>query len=302
MNAHAPLAPLLLCALALACDEPAAASLTDTPAASATTSATASAASALASSGVPRTAPESAKDAAEALPGSSPHCPADMALVEGSYCPAPQQLCLERPKVLGGEGHLQCQRYQKPTRCLTATRKPMRFCMDRYEWPNQKGEKPRTLTSWPEARELCAELGKRLCTEAEFNYACEGDDMKPHVYGWERDDTACNFDRKYIERTFAYTPWSECLADPTCKAEYDRLDQRLPAGSMPRCVSDHGVFDLNGNANEWVFRTDQRHPHRSGLKGGWWGPVRNRCRPMTTAHPEGDYGYEVGFRCCKDAT
>ena len=35
--------------------------------------------------------------------------------------------------------------------------------------------------------------------------------------------------------------------------------------------------------------------------GAWWGPVRNRCRPMTTFHLEGDYGYEVGFRCCKDA-
>jgi formylglycine-generating enzyme required for sulfatase activity len=70
---------------------------------------------------------------------------------------------------------------------------------------------------------------------------------------------------------------------------------------MPRCVSEHGVYDLNGNVNEWVVRTDQRAPNRSGLKGGWWGPVRNRCRPMTTFHLEGDYGYEVGFRCCKDA-
>jgi formylglycine-generating enzyme required for sulfatase activity len=225
-----------------------------------------------------------------------------MVLVEGEYCPAPQLICLERPKIVGGQGHKQCQRYQKPTRCLTKRRKPLRFCMDRYEWPNKKGTKPRTLTSWPEARKFCADIGKRLCMEEEFNFACEGEEMKPHVYGWERDDTACSFDKKYIERTFNYQTWDACHADPACKAEYDRLDQRLPAGSMPRCVSDHGVYDLNGNANEWVFRTDQRHPKRSGLKGGWWGPVRNRCRPMTTFHLEGDYGYEVGFRCCKDAS
>jgi hypothetical protein len=234
------------------------------------------------------------------LPGTSEGCAPDMVLVAGGYCPAPSQVCLERPKVLGGDGHLQCQRYA-PSRCLTSKRTPMRFCMDRYEWPNQKGALPRTLVSWPEARQLCEAIGKRLCTEAEFNFACEGESMKPHVHGFERDPTACNYDRPYIERTFAYHPWDRCMADEACKKEYDRLDQRLPAGSMPRCVSDHGVYDLNGNANEWVFRTDQKSPYRSGLKGGWWGPVRDRCRPMTTFHLEGDYGYEAGFRCCKDA-
>jgi sulfatase modifying factor 1 len=242
----------------------------------------------------------SASASAAPLKGSSPLCPGDMVLVEGGYCPAPSQVCLERPKVLGADGYRQCQRYA-PSKCVTDKRTPMRFCMDRYEWPNKQGELPRTLVSWPEARTFCEGIGKRLCTEAEFNFACEGETMKPHVYGHERDPTACNFDRPYIERTFAYSRWDECMADPPCKAEYDRLDQRVPAGSMPRCVSDHGVYDLNGNVNEWVFRTDQRSPKRSGLKGGWWGPVRDRCRPMTTFHLEGDYGYEAGFRCCKDA-
>lgn len=234
------------------------------------------------------------------MKGSSPHCPRDTVLVEGDYCPQVSQRCLERPKVIGGKGYKQCQRYA-PSECRSATRRPMRFCMDRYEWPNRKGVKPRTLTSWPEARKMCAAKGKRLCTMDEFNFACEGEQMKPHVYGFERDDTACHFDRPYRERTYNYERWDACLANDACNKEYDRLDQRLPAGSMARCVSDHGVYDLNGNANEWVFRTDQRSPKRSGLKGGWWGPVRNRCRPMTTFHLEGDYGYEVGFRCCADA-
>jgi formylglycine-generating enzyme required for sulfatase activity len=134
----------------------------------------------------------------------------------------------------------------------------------------------------------------------EWELACEGEDMQAHVYGNVRSPEICNFDRPYRERTFNYYPWERCMADEACKGEYDRLDQRLPAGSLPNCVSREGVYDLNGNVNEWVVRTDQRAPNRSGLKGGWWGPVRNRCRPMTTFHLEGDYGYEVGFRCCKD--
>ena len=62
-----------------------------------------------------------------------------------------------------------------------------------------------------------------------------------------------------------------------------------------------GAYDLNGNVNEWVERPHQKVPDRSGLKGGWWGPVRGRCRPTVTFHKESDYGYEVGFRCCADA-
>jgi sulfatase modifying factor 1 len=61
------------------------------------------------------------------------------------------------------------------------------------------------------------------------------------------------------------------------------------------------VHDLNGNINEWVFRPKEKPPNRSGLKGGWWGPVRGRCRPTVGFHKEEDYGYEEGFRCCQDA-
>ena len=73
------------------------------------------------------------------------------------------------------------------------------------------------------------------------------------------------------------------------------------AGSLAQCVSPFGVYDLNGNINEWVFRPKEKLPNRSGLKGGWWGPVRGRCRPTVGFHKEEDYGYEEGFRCCKDA-
>jgi hypothetical protein len=85
-----------------------------------------------------------------------------------------------------------------------------------------------------------------------------------------------------------------------CRAEFQRLDQRLAIGERLSCVSWAGVYDLNGNVNEWVFVPEGKPPRRSGLKGGWWGPVRNRCRPTVRFHKEDDYGYEAGFRCCSD--
>jgi len=225
-----------------------------------------------------------------------------MSLVAGSFCTSAEHVCLEHVKRMArGWVEGECKRYRPPALCHSRKKVPMRFCMDRWEWPNRAGELPRTLVSWNEAKAACEGIGKRLCTADEWTFACEGEEIRPHVHGWERDGSICNYDKPYRERTFNYKPHDACMLEPACKAEYDRLDQRLPAGSLARCVSPEGIFDLNGNANEWVMRPEQPFAKRSGLKGGWWGPVRDRCRPMTTFHGESDYGYEVGFRCCKDA-
>ena len=53
------------------------------------------------------------------------------------------------------------------------------------------------LTSWVQAGEMCAAEGKRLCTEDEFNFACEGPEMRPYVYGYDRDEATCNIDKPY---------------------------------------------------------------------------------------------------------
>jgi len=229
-------------------------------------------------------------------------CPADMALVAGDYCLTPEHRCLEYQNihVNGRVVPNHCVRYKEPASCFDDRKRPMRFCMDRYEWPNKKGEKPMTLVSWQSAREMCAAAGKRLCTVEEFNFACEGEEMRPFVFGFSRDASQCNFDKSYRERTYTFLAHDECMANPECRAAYEALDQRTPAGSIESCKSSDGVYDLIGNANEWVMISDGKPPHRSGIKGGWWGPVRNRCRPLVTFHDEGDFAYEVGFRCCSD--
>ena len=127
--------------------------------------------------------------------------------------------------------------------------------------------------------------------------------MLPYVYGYARDPGKCNIDKeyRYPDHSKVLPEYDVCLATPWCKAELERLDQRLKIGASLSCVSWAGVYDLNGNANEWVDLPGKEPPNRSGLKGGWWGPVRGRCRPTVGFHKEGDYGYEQGFRCCADA-
>jgi formylglycine-generating enzyme len=255
------------------------------------------------------TASATATPAAPTYPGRSEGCSADMVRVEGDYCPALMQDCIEHHQEYDhAKGKRttvseRCLRYASPSRCVSKERRRMSFCMDRFEYPGTLGEKPRVLTSWRSAKKLCEERGKRLCTEDEFNFACEGPEMLPYVYGFVRDKTACNIDKPYIypDHSRVLPEYDECLKDESCKKELERLDQREPIGQRTSCVSWAGVFDLNGNANEWVDLPGEKPPNRSGLKGGWWGPIRARCRPTVTFHKEADYGYEAGFRCCGDA-
>lgn len=195
-------------------------------------------------------------------------------------------------------------KYKQPSTCVSKERKRLSFCVDRYEWPNRVGELPRVLTSWLEAKALCEKAGKRLCTEDEFNFACEGPEMLPYATGYVREQAKCNIDKPYVQpdQSRQMATYDKCPDNEFCRSEMKRLDQRHAIGAKHSCVSWAGVVDINGNVNEWVEIPGEKHPNRSGLKGGWWGPVRSRCRPTVTFHKEFDYGYEAGFRCCKDAT
>jgi formylglycine-generating enzyme required for sulfatase activity len=57
---------------------------------------------------------------------------------------------------------------------------------------------------------------------------------------------------------------------------------------------------MTGNVDEWTASV-HREGYRSVFKGGYWGPVRARCRASTRAHDEEFYFYQQGFRCCADA-
>lgn len=263
--------------------------------------------------------PQGATTATETATPATIPCPDTMVLVSGDYCSTVQHRCLAHTKEYEREQEQRekssklgvtlpmsriserCLRYEKPAHCLANSRERMRFCVDRYEWPNEAGKLPELAVTWLRAKQQCEAAGKRLCGVEEFNFACEGEAMLPYTYGFERDASRCNIDKPYVRPLEKATPYDDCLKLPYCKARLAELDQRSPSGAMPGCASPFGVMDMNGNVNEWVSLEGEKAPWRSGLKGGWWGPARGRCRPTVTAHNEIYAGYEVGFRCCKDA-
>ncbi|MCL2451148.1 MAG: formylglycine-generating enzyme family protein [Polyangiaceae bacterium] len=175
-------------------------------------------------------------------------------------------------------------------------RRMMHFCVDRFEYPNLRGAYPWIMVDWNAARALCGDEGKRLCSEDEWTFACEGEDARPYPYGYERDPEACVIDRPWR----AYDANALGSGDPgRVRAELDRLWQGQPSGARPRCRSPFGVYDMTGNVDEWTASTvGGERP--SVLKGGYWGPVRARCRPSTRAHGATFTFYQQGFRCCTD--
>lgn len=174
--------------------------------------------------------------------------------------------------------------------------RPMHFCIDRYEYPDQKGAYPWVGVSWYEAVDICADEGKRLCDELEWTFACEGEEAAPYPYGYVRDPEACVIDK-------TWRPYNEKALRPrdgeSAMLEMDKLWQGVPAGAQPRCRSPFGVYDLTGNVDEWT-RSAREGERPSILKGGYWGPVRTRCRPATRSHDENHVFYQEGFRCCTD--
>jgi formylglycine-generating enzyme required for sulfatase activity len=236
-------------------------------------------------------APPSTHTLATVLPSLAPQkteekkqsaCGENMILVEGNYCPEVEQQCKKYMDPPGRYEFFRCAEYA-PSKCLSATRKKMRFCMDRDEYVAKGETLPLNDQSWTMGQKACSAQGKRLCMESEYNFACEGEEMRPYPYGFKRDATACNADQTDV-------------VGPDGKLR----DLRVPADAYPRCVSPFGVRNLAGNLEEFVT-IDRTNPEAPAMKGAYWQPSRNFCRAAQTAHDRYYHGTETGFRCCSDA-
>jgi hypothetical protein len=237
------------------------------------------------------TAPLTTASHVTPMPKAPTACPEDMVLVEGDFCPALEYRCM-RPAI--GHG---CAEYVRDAHCLEPT-DARRYCIDRYEWPNKLGERPRVYVDWFEAKAACSAVGKRLCRRSEWTLACEGPKRLPYPWGYVRQPSPCNIDRAAMPFNIG------ALVDDTKRAaELERLWQGDVIGTHPDCMSAYGAIDQAGNVDEWTDNQldDPTTEHVSTLNGGYWGPVRDTCRLTTRSHGPTFKFYQVGFRCCGDA-
>jgi formylglycine-generating enzyme required for sulfatase activity len=176
-----------------------------------------------------------------------------------------------------------------------------RFCIDRYEAPNVKGEVPFALQTAYDGEAWCTGRGKRLCSQDEWVRACEGPHGRAYPYGNEHRDDVCNDDRAWILvrwKALAKWPRDEAVEEAT------RLFQGDMSGARAACVSEEGVYDLTGNVAEWVRRSTPgtRPFYDHVLKGCYWSGCYKEPHPSCAftngVHPGTFRTYEAGFRCC----
>ncbi|MBN1760615.1 MAG: SUMF1/EgtB/PvdO family nonheme iron enzyme [Chitinispirillaceae bacterium] len=137
-----------------------------------------------------------------------------------------------------------------------------KVCVDRYEYPNVKGARPKVGVSYDDARTLCSKRGKRLCTSEEWQWACSGLEGYTYPYGWNPEKEKCNTDGS--------RPPEE-------------------SGSRLNCVGKFGGYDMVGNAFEWVAGPKKQ----PALMGG---PM-SKCQTITEGVGGGSKP-NSGFRCC----
>ncbi|RKG76898.1 protein kinase [Corallococcus sp. CA049B] len=155
------------------------------------------------------------------------------------------------------------------------------FCVDEYEFPNQAGRKPRVSATWLDAKAACEGLGKRLCSEEEWEKACKGPGNARFSSGGEQAQSACN------------TGTTDAAAERNL----------APSGARQSCRSGYGVADLSGNVAEWTSsRFPNSNPEELLIKGGSFDTAGDtaRCSARRRGAPSLKAA-NVGFRCCQDA-
>lgn len=167
------------------------------------------------------------------------------------------------------------------------------------------GVAPQGYISQVQAAAACAAAGKRLCSAAEFQLACEGPDAGNwYPYGGEtRVPGDCNEGKgSMMPALFGSNAANWTYADFN-DPRLNQIDGGLaPTASYPRCRSPYGIYDCVGNLHEWGSDPPDVNGH-GRFRGGFYGDAElngHGCLYVTSAHLTTYHDYSTGFRCCDD--
>lgn len=175
---------------------------------------------------------------------------------------------------------------------------------------SNRDEHPVVSVSWDDAVVYCQWSGKRLPTEAEFEYALRGGTRSKYWWGSGLPGIpVANIADKANDQKFRGHPW------PTSEGYDDGYSQTAPVGSFE--PNPFGLFDMTGNVEEWTAdfyennyyeKSPRKNPPgpSSGkyrvFRGGSWASDLESIR-FSYRHydPPTFRRFTLGFRCAMAA-
>ena len=147
------------------------------------------------------------------------------------------------------------------------------FQIDKHPYPNKPGEKAKLNVTWSDAKKLCEDQGKRLCSEMEWERACKAENNKTYM-------------------------WGNGFKKGQCNGQTDHM-----IGQREQCKTGFGVMDMMGISLEWTDSTWERGTPTGdrvvrGARAEKVSWLSARCTHSRKRDPNLTYD-NLGFRCCK---
>lgn len=214
-------------------------------------------------------------------------------------------------------------KYEVTTKLYSACVASGKCTAARSNYPHMRGDnQPQLKANWFQADTFCKAAGKRLPTEAEFEAASRGPDG--NMFPWGNEPVTC--ERAVIEDSTGRGCFGhEGKGKIATPKKFEHTGSTWEVGSKP--VGRYGLYDMAGNAQEWVSDWFEKSLERCGkscsdanpqgpcggkatcpghkmkvVKGGswYWGKISARAATRRAYEPKNDPPHHFGFRCVQD--
>ena len=166
-----------------------------------------------------------------------------------------------------------------------------------------RGKHPMNCVTWKDADTFCGWAGKRLPTEAEWEYAAGGVRAKGAgvAFPWREGEAGVKRANACDASCVQLLVKAKLSPPEAMFAQDDGYSSTAPVGSFPEGATPQGVVDMAGNVSEWVADWFEAGKKRSNRGGNWLVGGEVKKLRVTKRWKDTPYTRDaiLGFRCAR---